>query len=54
MLSNEGDLEDLISKALIALSKGHFDIAKIKILRLPSRLRGGLRLLSLELPGTSP
>ena len=34
MLSNEGDLENLISKALIALFKKRFDTAEVRILRL--------------------
>ena len=54
MLSNGGDLGDSIPRALIALPRGRFGTAKVRILRLPPRLRGGLGLLSLGLPGTSP
>ena len=54
MLSNEGNLGDLIFRALIALFRERFNIIKIRILRLSPRLERDLRLFSLKLSGTSP
>ena len=44
MLSNGGDLGDSIPRALIALPRERFDIAEVRILRLPLPFEGGSKV----------